>query len=100
MWIVTEQRGIPAQDFSAAGVKSAYPGAQDTFPEEHADTCLHLARGFIRKSNCEDIVRIHVAFIHEICVSVRKHARLTAACAREHEQRPVAVRNSLVLFFI
>jgi hypothetical protein len=49
----------------------------------------HLAGGFVRKSNREDLVRRDVVFVNQVGNAMRQNARLAAARTGEHEHWPV-----------
>ena len=57
----------------------------------------HLARGLVGERDGEDVPRMHTAHAEEPRDPVGDDARLAAAGAREHEDRPVVRRDGVAL---
>jgi hypothetical protein len=55
------------------------------FADELIQSRAHLAGGFIRKRNGEDLVRRDAVFVNQVGDPVCEHARLAAARSGQHE---------------
>ena len=80
-------RRMPAQDAIADGVKRAAPQAREIRPGRSRHAVEHLARGLVRESEQQDVLRQDAVF-EQVGDAIGERARLAAARAGDHQRRP------------
>ena len=76
------------------------PHAFARFADQLFNALLHLARRFVRKGDCQNVVRVHQLFIDQVCDAVCEYAGFSAARARHDEQRAFRRPHRFLLFFV
>ncbi len=99
--VVAKTKGIrvAAEELVRHGVEGAAPDAGDVLGEEITHALQHLARGFVREGEEEDVLRLHPVF-DQISHAIGERAGLTAARPGDDEERARLGRDRLVLFVI
>ena len=91
-------RAVSPQEPRARRVERADPELlRELFPEQTREPRAHLARRLVRERDREDAVRRDARLGHEVRDAIGDDARLSAARAREDEERPVDVRDGFRL---
>ncbi len=94
---VAEPLGLGAQDPRTGGVKGHQPHPTRRAPEQLSDASGHLFGGLVRERDREDLTRLRLVGVDQMCDAMRQHTRLAAAGPGEDQQRPLAVRDGLAL---
>ena len=90
---VAEARRLGAQHPRAGAVEGHHPHRPRRVAEQQLDALAHLLRGLVGERDREDLAGPRDAGLDEPRDAVREHPRLARPGAREHEQRPLAVRD-------
>lgn len=96
--VVTQFVPVDAENFGAHRVKSACPHADGT-AKSSFDALFHLVGGLVRKSDCENVVRVDAAF-HKIADARGKNTRFSAARPRYDQNRTFGVECGGRLHFV
>jgi hypothetical protein len=81
-------------------MKGADPELAVASRDEPGQTVAHLARGLVRESHRDDLVRASAPSVEEVADAVSEDSSLAAACSGKHEQRPVAMLDGASLLGI
>ncbi len=95
--LVAQPRRLPAQDPAARSVEREDPDRPRRVPEEVFEARAHLARRLVRERDREDLVRLRAGRGDQMGDATREEPRLPRACARDDEERPFRLEDSLTL---
>ena len=84
---IAERAPVPAQHPISDRVKGAAPEPARVHRQKIRDAIEHLPRGLVRESEQQDVARVD-SVLEQIGHAIRQRARLPAARAGDHQQRP------------
>ena len=96
---IPERASMPAQHPIPDRVKGSAPESARVHRQKIRHAIEHLPRGFVRESEQQDIARID-AVLEQIGDAIGQRARLAAARAGDHQQRPRRRRHRRELLLI
>ena len=92
-----QRLGVTVQEAQPVGVKGRYLKPLQVAVQYRLGAALHLTRRLIGKGKRENAPGADMPLLYKVGDLRRKHLRLAAARAREHDLRPVAIGNGLAL---
>ncbi len=96
---IPERASMPAQHAISDRMKRAAPKSARVHRQQIRDAIEHLARGFVRKSEQQDIARVD-AVLEQIRDAIGEGARLPAARAGDDQERTGRRRHRRELLLI
>ena len=95
--LVAEPLRLAAQHAAARGVEGEDPDRARRRSEHALQPLAHLAGRLVGERDREDLVRLHAHGADQVRDTMRQHARLARARARDHEHGPFGGDDGLTL---
>ena len=98
--LITDQIRMASQDPREHGVKGSYPHISGHIPDQGPDALFHLARGFVRKRNRQNLRRPYMPYLNQICNAKSNDSCLARSGSGQNQERSFVMTDRLFLFGI
>ena len=89
---------MPAQDPDTERMEGRDPDAFGAEADHFVDTLPHLSRSLVGKGDGQNVPGADLAFLHQVGDPVGDDAGLAAAGSGQYQNRPLCLKDSLLLF--